>query len=161
MGQKSRTGRILGGLVGAAVAVGLLSSFCERRPKSKPTGTPDPVEAVHFTGDTPNDVRALLDGLAVRSKIGAWYVTRSWIQEKRLLIELSRQSSGFTIYVTTTEASYAPPPHETARYHVFYGGFRSWNDSGNVQASETALAVGDVVERIRRRENEVPIPAGM
>lgn len=148
--------RVLAVLTVVTVVVVLVKGRGSPRPKGE-------VPQNELTDEAPpaaGDVSALLDGLKPGDTLEAVKVLAIDAPSKRVVqVHVGVEGMAFTIGINLAGSSAGkPPPVTTGKYEIGYGNPRG---TGELPPGAMGNAAEALAERIRRRENEVPVPAGM
>jgi hypothetical protein len=148
--------RVLAVLTAVVVVVVLVKG----RGSSKPQAEVPRNELIDEAPRAAGDVIALLDGLKPGDKLEAVTVLAIDAPSERVVrVHVGVEGMVFTIGISRAGSSAGkPPPVTTGRYELGYGNARG---SGELPPGAMGNAAEALAERIRRRESEVPLPAGM
>lgn len=107
-----------------------------------------------------SDVVALLDGLKRGDKLESVSVLAIDAPSDRVVrVHVGVEGMAFTIGINLAGAAPGKlPPVRTGKYEIGYGNTRG---TGELPPGAMGNAAEALAERIRRRENAVPVPAGM
>jgi hypothetical protein len=150
-------------VVGVLLALGLVGVFVsalgDPRPEPRPAQPPQPPAGDQFP-HAGLDVIALLDGLRAGDDLaGCTVLTIASPKEGQVAVDMQKADGLFAVSVAAKKAERDRlPPVETAQYNVFIGHVRGTTPPSRDVMSKAAEALA---ERIRRREGQVPRPAGM
>jgi hypothetical protein len=106
----------------------------------------------------PAGASALLDGLRIGDRIGAWQVRAIRVLDRKLGVDLLLNERVMTVWIAQKGAHPMLPPRETERYALFFG----FPPESQVAATrDLDLVLGAIEQRLRRTESVHPVPAGL
>jgi len=148
--------RVLAVLTAVTIVVVLVKG----RGLPRPQGEVSENELIAEAPRAASDVIALLDGLKPGDKLEAVTVMAIDAPSERVVrVQVGVEGMAFTIGINLAGSSAGkPPPVTTGKYEIGYGNPRG---TGELPPGAMGNAAEALAERIRRRENEVPVPAGM